>query len=191
MKKFVVAHHRRSARIAAMAVHVIGMLLMTGVVVTRAKASPTRPRHGRKACAGDNGGITLPPGFLRDGCSPTISVTRAHLVVAPNGVVYVNTWSGRYYGNDKPPAGGFSWSLCRIPRAMGEPTSRFRFGAGRRERQRRRYGLSRSTTARCFAEVNDRIVRYALPAGAIAPTGAPEVVVSGAAAHRRSSHAPL
>src|SRR2546427_9225236 len=31
-----------------------------------------------------------------------------HIAVAPNGVVYVNTWSGRYYGNDQPPAGGRS-----------------------------------------------------------------------------------
>jgi hypothetical protein len=30
-----------------------------------------------------------------------------------------------------------------------------------------------------FAEVNDRIVRYALPAGVIAPTGVPAVIVSG------------
>lgn len=30
-----------------------------------------------------------------------------------------------------------------------------------------------------YAEVNDRIVRYALPAAAIAPTAAPEVIVSG------------
>jgi glucose/arabinose dehydrogenase len=30
-----------------------------------------------------------------------------------------------------------------------------------------------------YAEVNDRIVRYALPAGSIAPTAPPEVIVSG------------
>ncbi len=30
---------------------------------------------------------------------------------APNGVVYVNTWSGRYYHNDTPPAGGFLIAL--------------------------------------------------------------------------------
>jgi hypothetical protein len=34
-----------------------------------------------------------------------------HLAVAPDGVVYVNTWSGRYYGNDTPPAGGFLVAL--------------------------------------------------------------------------------
>jgi hypothetical protein len=34
-----------------------------------------------------------------------------HLVVSPSGVVYVNTWSGVYYGNDKPPTGGFLIAL--------------------------------------------------------------------------------
>src|SRR4029453_6894612 len=38
-----------------------------------------------------------------------------HLVVAPSGVVYVNTWSGRYYGNDTPPAGGFLGALAEPP----------------------------------------------------------------------------
>ena len=30
-----------------------------------------------------------------------------------------------------------------------------------------------------YAEVNDRIVRYTLPAGALAPTAPPEVIISG------------
>ncbi len=34
-----------------------------------------------------------------------------HLAVAPNGVVYVNTWSGRYFHYDTPPAGGFLIAL--------------------------------------------------------------------------------
>jgi hypothetical protein len=34
-----------------------------------------------------------------------------HLVVAPNGVVYVNTWSGGYYSDDTPPDGGFLVAL--------------------------------------------------------------------------------
>src|SRR5260370_30488444 len=33
------------------------------------------------------------------------------MVVAPSGVLYVNTWSGRYYGNDTPHAGGFLLAL--------------------------------------------------------------------------------
>jgi len=32
---------------------------------------------------------------------------RRHLVVAPNGVVYVTTGAATYYQHDKPQAGGF------------------------------------------------------------------------------------
>jgi hypothetical protein len=52
----------------------------------------------------------LAPGFCATVFADNIGHAR-HLVVAPNGVVYVNTWSGRYYGNDKPPAGGFLVAL--------------------------------------------------------------------------------
>src|ERR1700693_6157753 len=57
-------------------------------------------------CAGDNGGITLPPGFCATVFADNIGHAR-HMVVAPNDVLYVNTWSGRYYANDTPPSGGF------------------------------------------------------------------------------------
>ena len=50
-----------------------------------------------------------------------------HLVVAPNGVVYVNTWSGRNYGNVTPPPADFSWH-CRTPPAPARRTSIDRFG---------------------------------------------------------------
>jgi hypothetical protein len=33
------------------------------------------------------------------------------MVVAPNGALYVNTWSGRYYHNAPPPPGGFLIAL--------------------------------------------------------------------------------
>jgi hypothetical protein len=41
----------------------------------------------------------------------TALVMPEHMVMSPNGVLYVNTWSGRYYGNDTPPAGGFLIAL--------------------------------------------------------------------------------
>jgi hypothetical protein len=38
----------------------------------------------------------------------TTSVTPAKWRFAPDGTLYVNTWSGiYYYNNDTPPAGGF------------------------------------------------------------------------------------
>jgi hypothetical protein len=74
----------------------------------------------RRACAGDNGGITLSPGF----CATVFADNLGHarqMAFAPNGVLYVNTWIGRYYKNDKPPAGGFS-SRSRTTKATAAPT---------------------------------------------------------------------
>ena len=58
------------------------------------------------ACPPDNGDLTLSAGFCATVFADSIGHAR-HIAVAPSGVVYVNTWSGRYYGNEKPPAGGF------------------------------------------------------------------------------------
>jgi hypothetical protein len=70
----------------------------------RTAAAAARP------CAGDNGGITLPPGFCATVFADNVGHAR-QMVVAPNGVVYVNTWSGAYYRNDTPPPGGFLLAL--------------------------------------------------------------------------------
>jgi glucose/arabinose dehydrogenase len=71
---------------------------------TQTAAAPARD------CAPDNGGLTLPDGFCATVFADSLGHAR-HMAVAPNGVVYVNTWSGKYYGNDKPHAGGFLVAL--------------------------------------------------------------------------------
>jgi glucose/arabinose dehydrogenase/mono/diheme cytochrome c family protein len=100
-----------------------------------------------------------------------------HLVVSPSGRVYVNTWSGRYYGNDTPPAGGFLIALqdkngagkADVVERFGEtPQTGGAGGTG--------IGLYRGWI---YAEINDRIVRYALPAGSLVPRDPPETIVSG------------
>src|ERR1700675_4870058 len=63
-----------------------------------------------QSCPADQTGLRLPAGFCATPFADGIGHAR-HLAVAPNGVVYVNTWSGRYYGNDVPPAGGFLVAL--------------------------------------------------------------------------------
>jgi len=52
------------------------------------------------ACS--SAGLKLPAGFCATVFADDLGRAR-HLVVAPNGVVYVNTWSGRYYGNRASP----------------------------------------------------------------------------------------
>src|SRR3984957_6475009 len=62
------------------------------------------------ACPGEQSGLTLPAGFCATIFADDIGHAR-HLVAAANGVVYVNTWSGVYFGNDVPHAGGFLVAL--------------------------------------------------------------------------------
>ena len=78
------------------------------------------------ACPEDNGGITLSPGFCATVFADKLGHAR-HLAVAPNGVVYVNTWSGRYYSNDTPPPGGFLIAL-QSTKNDGHADSVIRFG---------------------------------------------------------------
>jgi glucose/arabinose dehydrogenase/mono/diheme cytochrome c family protein len=156
------------------------MLLGTGLSATaRAQQgnAPTQtPPTQAQACPGDNGGITLPPGFCATVFADNIGHAR-QLVVAPNGVVYVNTWSGRYYHNDTPPPGGFLIAL-QDTHGDGRADVMIRFGETAGSGAAGGTGI-RLYNGALYAEVNDRIVRYALPAGSVAPTGAPAVIVSG------------
>jgi len=161
------------ARCVAISVRILGVLLLS--------ASPSAAQDaGRTAaaerCPGDNGGITLPPGFCATVFADNVGHAR-QMVVAPNGVVYVNTWSGTYYRNDTPPAGGFLLAL-EDTTGDGRADMVVRFGLGAESGNAGGTGIALYKGA-LYAETNDRIVRYALPAGAVAPSGSPEVIVSG------------
>jgi glucose/arabinose dehydrogenase len=149
------------------------LLLLTGSLWAARDEHPTTTRS---ACADDNGGITLPAGFCATVFADNIGHAR-HLVVAPNGVVYVNSWSGRYYGNDTPPAGGFLVAL-QDTKGDGRADVIRRFGDGVQTGSAGGTGIALYRAA-LFAEVDDRIVRYALPTAGIVPTEAPTVIVSG------------
>jgi hypothetical protein len=114
------------------------------------------------ACPGDNGGITLPKGFCATILADGIGHAR-HLVVAPDGTVYVNTWSGVYYKNDTPPPGGFLVAL-KDTKGAGHADAVRRFGETFAEGGRGGTGLALYHGA-LYAEINDRIVRYPLKIG--------------------------
>jgi glucose/arabinose dehydrogenase/mono/diheme cytochrome c family protein len=126
-------------------------------------------------CANGSAGITLPQGFCATVFADNIGHAR-HLAVAPNGVVYVNTWSGSYYKDDTPP-GGFLVALkdrkgdghADLIRRFGEtPASGGHGGTG--------IALYKGGL---YADINDRIVRYPLEEGEIVPMGKPATIVSG------------
>jgi len=126
-------------------------------------------------CPGDSG-VTLPPGFCATVFADGLGHAR-HLVVAPDGVVYVNTWSGRYYGNDTTPAGGFLVAL-KDTNGTGRADVVARFGGSIQTGSAGGTGIGLYRDG-LFAEVDDRIVRYARPSGTVVPGGKPETILSG------------
>src|SRR6266446_7801193 len=148
--------------------HAVGTMLIIGVLLATGSwlaAREPKPATTRRVCGDDNGGITLPAGFCATVFADDVGHTR-HLVVAPNGVVYVNTWSGRYYGNDTPPAGGFLVAL-HDTKGDGRADVKVRFGESVQTGSAGGTGIALYRGA-LFAEVDDRIVRYALPAQGVA-----------------------
>jgi glucose/arabinose dehydrogenase/mono/diheme cytochrome c family protein len=124
----------------------------------------------------DNSGLKLPAGFCATVFADGVGHAR-HMVVAPSGVVYVNTWSGRYYGNDTPHAGGFLVAL-QDKSGAGKADVIERFGETVQSGGRGGTGIGLYTDW-IYAEINDRIVRYSLPGGATVPSGSAETIVSG------------
>jgi len=147
------------------------------VLVVAAAATLAAVPRDRPACPPDNAGLTLPDGFCATVFADNLGHPR-HITVAPNGVVYVNTWSGRYYGNDQPPAGGFLVAL-RDTTGDGRADLIVRFGDSVQSGGAGGTGIALYRGA-LYAEANDKILRYALPAGAMAPSGAPpDTIVQG------------
>ena len=116
-------------------------------------------------CHPNNGGITLPPGF----CAVVVadSVGRArHMAVTPAGDLYValnNSRDGSVRG---------AVLALRDVNGDGRADERVRFGDDGGNGIAWRDG-------QLYYAPNDRVVRWTLPSGQLAPTGAPTVIVGG------------
>jgi glucose/arabinose dehydrogenase/cytochrome c5 len=128
-----------------------------------------------QACPNDDSGLMLPSGFCATIFADGIGHAR-HMVVAPNGVVYVNTWSGEYYGNDKPHEGGFLVAL-QDKAGSGKASVTERFGETVQTGGAGGTGIGMYKGS-VYAEINDRIVRYSLTGGSIVPKDRPVTIVS-------------
>jgi glucose/arabinose dehydrogenase len=154
-----------SMRIGMAAAAAILAPALVAVVAILSQAA-TNPPAAPPACSAGTG-ITLPPGFCATIFADNLGNAR-HLAVAPNGTVYVNTLGG------PSSASGFLVAL-RDTKGQGRADVVQRFGAGAPGGGT---GIAFYKGA-IFAEMRDRILRYPLPAGAILPNGAPQMVVSG------------
>jgi glucose/arabinose dehydrogenase/mono/diheme cytochrome c family protein len=148
-----------------------------GSVVAHQSDSVSASGAAGATCPSDDSGLKLPPGFCATIFADGIGHAR-HLVVARSGVVYVNTWSGVYYPpNQTAPGGGFLVAL-QDKTGSGKADVIERFGETEQTGGHGGTGIALFNGS-LYAESNDRIVRYALPPGAIVPAGPPVTVVSG------------
>jgi glucose/arabinose dehydrogenase/mono/diheme cytochrome c family protein len=131
---------------------------------------------GNPSCPHDDSGLTLPAGFCATIFADDIGHAR-HLVAAPDGTLYVNTWSGRYYGNTPPHEGGFLVAL-QDTRGTGKADVVKRFGETVATGGAGGTGIG-LYNGYLYAEINDKIVRYSMTKGSIVPTGAPQTILSG------------
>jgi glucose/arabinose dehydrogenase/mono/diheme cytochrome c family protein len=165
--------HRYGIRWSLIAILGAGFVASPPAFALRASGES---RSETTACPQNDSGLRLPAGFCATVFADGIGHAR-HLVVAPNGVVYVNTWSGRYYGNDTPHAGGFLVAL-QDTTGVGKADIDVRFGETVQSGGAGGTGIGLYKGA-LFAEINDKIVRYTLSDGSIVPEGAAVPIVTG------------
>jgi glucose/arabinose dehydrogenase/mono/diheme cytochrome c family protein len=160
----------RSSRLHLPAIAVL--CVMSSIALAQTKPNATKKNS---PCAPDNGGLTLPDGFCATVFADAIGHAR-HMVVGPNGVLYVNTWSGEYFDYDKVHQGGFLVAL-EDKTGAGKADVIERFGETIQSGGKGGTGIGLYKGS-LYVEINDRIVRYSIPAGAIVPQSPPETIVS-------------
>jgi glucose/arabinose dehydrogenase len=165
--------------LAAAAIPLMGCVKTEGTSSNDSTAASSTQTVSTSACSTDNGGITLPNGFCATVFADTLGHAR-HIVVASNGDVYVNTWSGKYYQGATHP-GGFLIAL-RDTNNDGKADIIKRFGPDTQHRNGGGTGIGIYKGA-LYAEEGDtitkRIVRYAISTDSMTPTAASETIVSG------------
>jgi glucose/arabinose dehydrogenase/mono/diheme cytochrome c family protein len=157
------------------------LVALATISVASSSAQPQNHSHPAaeaksQACPSDDSGLTLPAGFCATVFADGVGHAR-HMAVAPNGALYVNTWSGRYYGDDTPHAGGFLVAL-QDKSGAGKADVIERFGETVQSGGAGGTGIGMYKGS-IYVEINDRIVRYSLPAGSIVPSSSAETIVSG------------
>ena len=134
-------------------------------------AAASRSSRAPLRCDRGNGGITLPAGF----CAIVVAdldvdgqpARARHLAVTPSGDVFVAINSPR----NNQPSNGIIGLRDNNGDGRADEEARFSPGLGGS-------GLAWEQGLLFFG-ANDRVLRYRLPTGLLAPTAEPEVVVSG------------
>jgi glucose/arabinose dehydrogenase len=165
----------RSVGIGVVGLCTLALLVTTREEVAAQAADKSASPAQTVTCPGDNGGLTLSPGFCATVFADNLGHVR-HLVAAPDGTLYANTWSGRYFKSPPPPA-GFLVAL-KDTKGDGHADIVERFGATPDAGGTGGTGIALYNGA-LFVEEGDRILRYPLAPDERVPSAQPTTVVSG------------
>src|SRR5437763_12088627 len=141
------------------------ILLLTGVA---ALVAASTPQATRPACAPDNAGLTLQPGFCALIVAESLGPSR-HMVVLENGDLLVATAG---------PKGGVRLLRDTTGDGKADVVSSFGVGGGT--------GIAFAGEYLYFA-TNDAVVRWHWQIGQLMPSGAADTVVSGVTNQRQHS----
>src|SRR4030088_2380446 len=141
-----------------------GRILLVAMVVLMSWSATAPAQAAVTSCNSDAAGITLPDGFCATIFADNIGHAR-QMAVAPDGTLYVNTWSGIYYNNGPVPAGGFVVVL-KDSHGSGSADVVERFGETAASGGHGGTGLV-FYNGMIYAESQDRIVRLPVAGGEI------------------------
>ena len=140
-------------------------LLLLVWIATTAAAQPGRVASGRQPC--ETAGLQLPTGFCATIFTGSATGAR-HVVVAPNGDVFVNTQASGPQTN--PTASGHILAFRDIDRdGKADSTRRFGVGGGT--------GIALQGNF-LYATAGNSIVRYRLPSGSLAAVGRADTIIT-------------
>jgi glucose/arabinose dehydrogenase len=169
--------HRVSLRVTLLLIGIVGALIGCDQhrASTAAKADSSNSSKTASATPAD-AQLKLQDGFTATVFADTLGGAR-HLVVAPNGVVYVNTWRSEFDSTRRVPAGGFIVAL-RDTNNDGKADVIRRFGSTSESGSHGGTGIALHN-GKLYVEADSEIVRYSLPDGGMVPTGDTLTIVSG------------
>lgn len=149
---------------------------MTAAFIAMSAFGITAAQAVETACPEDDGGLSLPKGFCATIFADGVGHAR-QMALATDGTLYLNTWSGVYYGNDKPHDGGFLVAL-KDTKGTGKADLNVRFGPDFANGAKGGTGIWHYKNW-IYAEANDAIVRYDIGSGPPATDAKPDVIVAG------------
>jgi glucose/arabinose dehydrogenase len=165
------------------------VLLVTAAAAALGCSGPERSRSGSDSAGSDSTSragaqstgdvqLKLPAGFTATVFAQELGSTR-HMVAAPSGVIYVNTWRPAYDTTRRVPPGGYLIAL-RDTNGDGKADAIQRFGSTSEQGSKGGTGIALNGNE-LYAEADSTIVRYRLSGNDPVPSGQAEVIVTGLA----------